>query len=292
MAEVEERDAEQDLAGVSEEDKGEAGDILDEVIIQGLDDEGIEDKAEDKTPEGDAKATEKKQAAAPVDDPIKVELDSLKRKVSDLNKALHEERKSKKEAAKADAEAPPLTKAELQKLWKEYQDDPDTLFQISTYIAEQAAKGASKEAIDKSRISENKKETDAFLQKNYPDLYKEGSEMRVIVDNTKKEMGFDDHPYGDFVGTAVQLLLNAPTVMKNIYDKGRSDALSGKAEKTRKEIVKESGLTPKGKGKGAEISSLTDAQKDVASRLGLTGSKLKTFEKIISKNAKSISVEG
>lgn len=287
MAEVEERDAEQDLASVSEENKGADNYNLDDVIIEETD-------VEDPEKEEAKPAEDKKPAEKPVDDSTKSkdEIDRLTRKVSDLNKALHEERKSKKEAAKASEETPPLSKAELQKLWKEYQNDPDTLFQITAYMTEQAARGASKEVIDKNKIGENKKETDAFLQKNYPDLYKEDSEMRRAVDKTKDEMGFTDHPYGDFVGTAVQLLINAPNIMKNVYDKGRNDALSGKAEKTRKEVVRESGLTPKGKPPGKEAAHLTDSQKDVASRLGLTGNKLKTFEKIVSKNAKIISVEG
>jgi hypothetical protein len=222
---------------------------------------------------------------------VQKEIGELKKKVGDLNKALHEERQAKKGAAKKEEEAP-LSKAELLKLYKEYQDDPDTLFQLISYTAEQAAKGASKEVVDKSKVAENKKETDAFLQNNYPDLYKEDSDLRQAVEKTKAEMGFGDHPYGDFVGTAVQVLINAPKILKQIYDQGRNDALSGKAEKTRKEIVKESGLTPKGKKAGAESANLTDAQKDVASRLGLTGSKLKTYEKIVSKGAKIISVEG
>jgi len=281
MGDYEERDAEQDPGGDSEQDKGADAEILDDVIIEGLDDEEKQEKA--------PPAPAEKQRA-PVDDPVKQELDRLTRKVSDLNKALHEERKSKKEAVKE--EAPPLSKAELTKLMEEYKDDPGTLLQIISYTAEQAAKGASKEVIDKSKVAENKKETDAFLQRNYPDVFKEDSDMRLAVDKTKSEMGLDTHPHGDFIGVAVQMLINAPKIIKQVYDQGRNDALGGKAEKTRKEIVRESGLTPKGKGGGKESAALTDSQMDVAKRLGLTGNKLKTFEKIVSKGAKIISVEG
>lgn len=265
----------------SETDQGTDPDF-DDVTIE----EGIE---EDEAPP--VKTVEKPSKDQKYqDDPIKIELERMKGKISDLNKALHEERKSKKEAAKE--EAPPLSDAEIKKLFKEYQDDPDTLFQIVKYTAEQAAKGASKDVVDKGKIAENRKETESFLQKNYPDVFKEDSDLHQHVSKTKAEMGLADHPYGDFLGTAVQVLINAPSIMKQVYDRGRNDALSGKAEKTRKEIVKESGLTPKGRSVGAESGKLTDAQKDVAQRLGLTGSKLKTFEKIVAKNAKMITVEG
>jgi hypothetical protein len=271
MGDVEERPAEETPAGGSEQDGGDV-EFVDDVIIEGLDEE-VEEKPAEK-----AEKVEKK--AAPVEDLTKV---------SDLNKALHTERQAKKSAKE---ESPPLSKAELTKLMEEYKDDPGTLLQIISYTAEQAAKGASKEVIDQNKVSENKKETDAFLQKNYPDIFKEDSEMRQAVDKTKAEMGLDSHPYGDFVGVAVQMLINAPSIIKQVYDRGRNDALSGKAEKTRREVVKESGLTPKGKSQPKESSTLTDSQKDVASKLGLTGSKLRTFEKIVGKNAKIISVEG
>jgi hypothetical protein len=280
MGDVEERPAEETPAGGSEQDGGDV-EFVDDVIIEGLDEE-VEEKPAEK-----AEKVEKK--AAPVEDLTKKELDRLTQKVSDLNKALHTERQAKKSAKE---ESPPLSKAELTKLMEEYKDDPGTLLQIISYTAEQAAKGASKEVIDQNKVSENKKETDAFLQKNYPDIFKEDSEMRQAVDKTKAEMGLDSHPYGDFVGVAVQMLINAPSIIKQVYDRGRNDALSGKAEKTRREVVKESGLTPKGKSQPKESSTLTDSQKDVASKLGLTGSKLRTFEKIVGKNAKIISVEG
>ena len=267
----------------SEQDQGADPDF-DDVTIE----EGIEEDEPEKAEKPAAKTAEK--PSKDQDDPIKIELERMKSKISDLNKALHEERKSKREAAKD--EAPQLSDAEIKKLFKEYQDDPDTLFQIVKYTAEQAAKGASKDAVDKGKIAENRKETESFLQKNYPDVYKEDSELHQYVSKTKTEMGLADHPYGDFLGTAVQVLINAPNIMKQVYDRGRNDALGGKAEKTRKEIVKESGLTPKGRSVGAESGKLTDAQKDVAQRLGLTGNKLKAFEKIVSKNAKMITVEG
>lgn len=259
----------------------------DEVIIEGFDEPKEPAKAEKE------EKKEKPEKATPADDPLKSEIDRLNKKVTDLNKALHEERKAKKAQPAKDEGGEQLSKADLLKLYKEYKDDPDTMFQIMSYMAEQTAKGAAKESVDKSKVEANKKETESFLQKNYPDVFDEDSELRKVVNKTKGEMMLENHPYGDFLGTATQLLINAPKLMKQAYDKGRDDALNGKAEKTRKEVIKESGLTPKGKGASVgETLGLTDVQKDVAKKLGITGDKLKTYQKIVNKNARSISVEG
>lgn len=287
MPEVEEKPDAVTTDGSSDDDKGGLGiEDFEDVIIEGLDDVPKE-KPDKKTEKED------KPPAKAVDDPMKAEIDRLNKKVTDLNKALHEERKAKKTQPAKDEAGEPLSKAELLKLFKEYKDDPDTLFQIMSYTAEQAARGASKEAVDKSKVEANRKETESFLQKNYPDVFDEDSELRKVVNKTKGEMMLENHPYGDFLGTATQLLINAPKLMKQAYDKGRDDALNGKAEKTRKEVIKESGLTPKGKGSTVgDALNLTDVQKDVAKRLGIPESKWKTYGKIVSKNAKSISVEG
>ncbi len=282
MAE-EERDDQQDLTDDSE-DKGE--NILDEVTIQGLDDDVEEDEPEDEK----EKSSEKTKPPEGEElTKIKSDLDRATKKINDLNKALHEERQAKK--GKKEDEAPALSKAEMKKLYDEYKDDPDTIFQLIDYMVNQAAKGASKEVIDKNKVAENKKETEAYLQKTFPDLYNEESEFRKAVDKTKAEMGFVDHPYGDFVGSAIQTMLNLPHLAKNFYDKGRSDALSGKAEKTRKEIIKESGLTPKGKGKAeTQTGKLSDKHLAVADKLNLSPNARKVLQKIT--NASTVSVEG
>lgn len=293
MGDTEEvRDDAQDLAGDSDETKGnEDPNFLDEVIIQGLDDEDGEE--EDKSP-ADKKPAEK----TPADDPLvkaQADIDRLNRKVTDLNKALHEERKSKKEAAKSKDEEPPkVTRTELKKLYEEYKDDPDTMFQLIEYVAAEAAKGASKDAISRNKVTDNRKEIDGYLQQNFPDLYTDASELRRAVDKTKSEMGFDDHPYGDFVGTAIQTMLNLPHLAKKYYDQGRSDANSGKAEKKRQELVKDGSLTPKGKGNaGTDVKGLQGKHLEVANRLELSPSARKILEKMTSKGAVStVNVEG
>lgn len=275
--------------GDGSDDKGQV-DNFDDAADVSVELFGEDDKPADKDAEKPDK-TEKK------DDPdelskLKAETDRLNRKITDLNKALHEERRSKKQPAKEDDGAQ-FNKAELLKLFREFKDDPDTLFQIVAYTAEQAAKGASKEAVDKSEIAKNKKETDAFLQKNYPQMFEENSDIRRAVDEVKSNMMLAEHPYGDFLGVATQLLINAPRLMQQAYENGRKEAMNGKADEKRKADVKDNQLMPKGKGNTQVSQSLTDGQRDVAKRLGITDpKKLATFANIVGKSPRTIHVEG
>lgn len=271
---------------VDDAPQDDSSDGLDEVILEGLDD-GAEDQPVEEA---------RKQAdTIPVEDfeKLKGDYERASKHINDLNKALSESRTKLKEKETAKAEEPQLSKEQLKQMFKEYQDDPDTLFAITQYMAEQAAKGASGKAIETAKIGENKKQIDSYLSTNYPDLAKPESPLRSAVDKTVAEMGLSDNPYGDFLAIGVQTVLNMPKLMKQAYDSGRKDEAGGKAEKSRKEIVKESGLTPKGKGSSKSVSAtLSETQMETAKKLGLKGDQLKTFSRIINKGASSVSMGG
>ena len=118
--------------------------------------------------------------------------------INNLNKALHEERQSKKKAAEKGGE-PAFTKAQLKELWTEHRDDPDVLFNILSYMADETARSAQAKAVDQVELVSKKKEVDDYLAQNFPDLANDGSPLRVGVDKAKQELMLADHPFGDIL---------------------------------------------------------------------------------------------
>ena len=286
MADEEVREVEApDGADTTEGTPGEP-DILGEIEFEGLEpDKPIDTKPEKKEPAGEAEPDLKT---------IQTELQQAQSKIKDLNRALHEERKEKKALKKDTPEdEPPLSRAELKALMTEHKDDPEVMLNIVDYMAKQAAKGASKDTISKAEMSSRSQEMSTMLKQRFPALYEDGSDIRTAVDQTKEKLGFADHPYGDFVGTAVQVMMNFPTALKQSYEQGKKDALQGGAEKTRQQLVSESqvGKQSKTPGKKPE-ETLTASQLETAKRMGFTGKRLETYRKMLGKSVKSVSVEG
>ncbi|MFH0826136.1 MAG: hypothetical protein V2B18_25575, partial [Pseudomonadota bacterium] len=187
-----------------------------------------------------------------------------------------------------------LTDTQLEALMVEYKDDPKTMLNIIKYQAERAAKGAAKKTVSDADVVKKKKETDAYVYEKYPDLTQDDSELRVSVNKTKDALDLNDHPYGELLGTSVTALMSLPTLLKNAYDKGRKDVEDGVKEKTRKDLIKDGDLTPKGKGKGDGGSKqLTADQSDVAKRLGLNTPRQQALLKKFtgSKGSRTVSVE-
>ncbi len=224
------------------------------------------------------------------DDPEKAE---LIRKNKDLNRALHELRQEKKKEKKEDDGETVLTDAQLEALMTEYKDDPKTLLNIIKYQAERAAKGAAKKTVDDADTIKKKREAEEYVYKNYPDLTQEDSELRVSVNKAKESLDLTDHPYGELLGTSVTALMALPTLLKNAYDKGRKDVEDGVKEKTRKDLIKDGDLTPKGKKGGETGKALSADQSDVAKRLGLNTPRQQALLKkfTASKGARTVSVE-
>lgn len=246
------------------------------------------DEPEEGAEANAGKGTDKKEGeakgAAP--DDKEAQLQDLIRKNKDLNRALHEERQRGK--AKGDGkDEVVLTDQQIEGLLTEYKDDPKTLLNIIKYQAQVAAKGAAKDATTSADVAKRKQELEGFLYKNYPDLTRDDSDLRMAVNKAKTELGIEDHPFGEFFATAATNLMAMPHLLKNAYDKGRKDAEEGNAEKSRKELVKGSGLTP-GKGKAkAEGAPSAPEMSDVAKRLGLKSPQQMALLRKLTASAKS-----
>ena len=279
----------QDQEEKGAEDAGkEDADDLDAVI-------NIDDLDEDLEKEEDADAKKAKEGSAaakkaPTAEDIAKERDELVRKNKDLNRALHEARTAKKAETKEEVV---LTDEQIKGLLEEYKDDPATLMNVMKYMAQQAAKGEAKKTISDADVVRKKKEAEDYIYKTYPDLTVEDSQLRAQVNRVKDELGIQEHPFGELFGTAVSFFTAAPMILKEAYDKGRADAEAGVAEKTRKELIKGTGLSPKGKSAGA-TGGLAENVKDVSQRLGLTSPKqIALLKKLTAagKGARTVQVE-
>ncbi len=274
-------------SGVSGDDDG---DLLSVVSLEG-DEEGGEESG---SGEG-----EKKKADAGKDlDPemLSAQLVRAQEHINNLNKALHEERQSKKKAAEKGGE-PAFTKAQLKELWTEHRDDPDVLFNILSYMADETARSAQAKAVDQVELVSKKKEVDDYLAQNFPDLANDGSPLRVGVDKAKQELMLADHPFGDILALGLNNLLSLPGTVRAAYEMGKKEAQGGKQMDRRKEKINAINL-PKGKTHKVDADDrhtepASPEVRDVAKRIGLSKQGQEIYQRIL-KNAKtrSVTVEG
>jgi len=196
-------------------------------------------------------------------------LDNLNIAITQLNKTLHEGRQEKK-ALKEGKDEEVLTDAQILGLLKEHKDDddPGTLLNIIKYISNQAVKGVKEEAIDGAEISRMKKEIDTGMHEAYPDLLEEGSELRVNVNEVKKNLGLNDSPFGDFLALSAMVHRDLDEIKTAEFERGKKE---GGGEKPKPKVKKVVSLTPKGKGSEKETkTTLTAAQAKTAKGMGLT----------------------
>ena len=277
------------------QDKTEAQkDDLDEVFVEGFDEELPEEKEEKETKE------EKK----PDDTDARLKglestVSKLQQDKANLNKALHEERQAKKAEKAEDVK---ISEAELTKLLEEYKDDPQTMKNIMRYIAKEEARGAKKEALDEADVASKKKEVDTFLRGDLPDLAKDDSELRGVVNNIKKHLGLEDHPFGDLFAVGAHMAMNRKQLLQGAFDAGKKAALGDKGEAARKDVIKGNELLKGGK-KVPGTGDLTAGHKDVAKRLGISdrragesdasySRRMTIFKNIVNKPGAAVTVEG
>ena len=225
-------------------------------------------------------ATEEAAAEPSELDGIKAELEAQKQKVFQLNQALHKTRKEKA-APKEEAEA--LTKEQLKTLMKEHADDPETLYNITEYIASQAAKKHSTEAIDAQRLSQLKTETEKVIYERFPQLNDDSSQDVQVVNATKERLHIGDHPASTYLAASVIVAEAMPKQLEDAYNRGRADGLKGLADKNRKKNVKETALTPPKKPASQKPSGLTGTMKQTAKQMGLTDAQAKLYASFVNK---------
>ncbi len=278
---------EDDGSGVSGEDEG---DLLSVVSLEGDEENG------DVSGAGEDAQSKAKPGEMPDPQVLAAQLMRAQEHINNLNKALHEERQSKKKAAEKGGE-PAFTKAQLKELWTEHRDDPDVLFNILSYMADETARSAQAKAVDQVELVSKKKEVDDYLAQNFPDLANDGSPLRVGVDKAKQELMLADHPFGDILALGLNNLLNLPNTVRAAYEMGKKEAQGGKQMDRRKEKINASNL-PKGKTHKVDADDrhtepASPEVRDVAKRIGLSKQGQEIYQRIL-KNAKtrSVTVEG
>jgi len=278
---------EDDGSGVSGEDEG---DLLSVVSLEGDEENG------DVSGAGEDAQSKAKPGEMPDPQVLAAQLMRAQEHINNLNKALHEERQSKKKAAEKTGE-PVFTKAQLKELWTEHRDDPDVLFNILSYMAEDTAKNAQANAVNQVELVNKKKEVDDYLAQNFPELAADGSPLRLGVDKAKQELMLADHPFGDILALGLNNLLNLPTTVKAAYEMGKKEAMGGQRIDRRREKINATNL-PKGKTHKVDADDrhtepASPEVRDVAKRIGLSKQGQEIYQRIL-KNAKtrSVTVEG
>ena len=254
----------------------------------------VEEGDETKGAEGAEKTTEsgdKTTESGELSDESKEMKDNLSRLENDkknLQIALHKERQAKKK--KTDEPEATLTKEQLLGIMQEHGDDPNILLNVVEEMAKQAAKGVKKSAMTEIESSRRDGDAEQFLQKQFPQIYEDGSPWRTQVDSVKSQYEFEDSPFGDFLGLAVTVLHNYEGLYTQAVEKGKQEALTGEADKNRTKELNANTVKTK-KGKTSSAAGLTTANLQVAETLGLKGKALETYKKMIS-GSNVVSMEG
>jgi hypothetical protein len=199
----------------------------------------------------------------------KAERDELLRKNKDLNKALHEERQSKK-AAKIEPEAV-LSDADLAKIIQEHKDDPAVLLNAVAYKAQQAMKGAKAEAVNEVEVKTKQTALNQMLRERYGEALDDASSpIRQAAEKASEYLGLDDHPYRDTLSVAAAVLANLPHISQAAYMRGVKDSEAGTVEKNRQSSIKngQQFFGKGGKEEKAKAKELSETEMDTAKRLG------------------------
>ncbi len=214
-------------------------------------------------------------------------LQNLNKAIAEANRTLHNIRQEKKAPT---TEESPLSNAQLLKLMEDAKGDNETLLQIIRYTAEQAAKGAKKEAVAETDIIKKRDESVAALRGLFKEGYDDPDTIKA-VDDVKEYYGITDHPFGDIFARGVLTMKTLPIIVETWKAKlaETEKEIKGKedAEKARQGKIASQGGGSRVKGSGGgeggkETFGLTAEQIDVARRLGYTTTeKLKRYAAIV-----------
>lgn len=240
--------------------------------------EGFEQEAEEPEPEVEE---EPEKPTEPVESPLEGEIKELKQKVHDLNRALHKTRQEKPEQKEEES----LTPEQLKTLLNEHKDDPDTLYNIMNYIGKQAAKEGSKEIFDTQKTLDIRNKTQTFLHTRYPELKDPESQASKRVQEFCSQYNLGDHPAGEYFAASAIIADNIESLQKQWFEKGKAAGLGEKAEKNRKQTVKDATLLPGGKPTVKKSSGLQGSLKTTASQMGLTASQAKIMAQLVNGGA-------
>jgi len=262
----------------------EVEELQDDAILDLGDGEEEDTETEETKDEETDSEEEEEQQEQDEDDSelttLKDENEDLKRQIKNLNKGAYQMRKAleSKDKDKGDDEVE-FTDAQLLGMLQEHKEDPAVVMQIMKYIGQQSARKAKDETLDAADIASTKKQVDAFVSKNWPELSEEGSDLRKDVDEAISSLRLKEHPYAEYLGISAALLANLPDMLKAAEEKGKSGALKDKTETNRKQSIKDKKLSDTGKKKTPESAKLSDTQEQTANQLGLTPDQKKLYSK-------------
>ncbi len=265
--------------------------VEDEELLDDLDEGGKK-----KTPTSeDDKDTELSKRVADLETSLKESTTNAKAKddhINDLNRGISSIRRELKAAKTENADKDvEFSDAQLLSMLEEHKDDPAVQLQIMKQIGSQAAKGSKTDAVNEVEVAGNKREMDAILLKTYPDMNKEGSEMRADVDSVKAKLGITDHPYGNFFATGAMILQNFDGIIAAAKEAGKTEALKAKGEENRKKGIKSSALSSTG-GKKTTQTELSQKVKNNIKEIGLNPRAAKIYAKMVAVGSKqSITME-
>lgn len=190
----------------------------------------------------------------------------LERDKKNLQKALHEERQSKKGSKGEEIE---LTDDQVLAIIEEHKGDAKVMLNAMKYYAAQEAKKAGKRAVDETELKGKKAEIDRLMKQRYPDIENEDSDIRKGINETKDALGINEHPFGDYFAAGVNVLNHLPQIVKHWYEQGKKAALDTKTEKARDKQIKDGDLTPSTKGKAGDLdgTGLSASQLEAAKRV-------------------------
>jgi hypothetical protein len=242
---------------------------------------GDDEPEEQETQETDSKEKQEvkeekeKQSIDPVMKQMQDRLTRLENDKSNLKKALHEERASKKEKK----EEPILTDAELMTLIKEHKDDPEVMFNAMLYKMQHAVKGEKEKAINEVEIGSRQKEFNKVLRDRYPDFDNEDSPIRQNVEKAKDFLSIKDHPHSDLLAASAVVFGALPNIINHWYEEGKKASMDKGVDAARKKEIKEGQLIPSGdkSGKSKSSQDLNQDQLDTAKRLGFDKDPKKLF---------------
>lgn len=213
-----------------------------------------------------------------IDADSQARITQLETEKRNLNVALHQARQERKPKQEAPPET--LTPDQIKQLLKEHGDDPEVMYNLVQYIAGQS----SREQTNVNELSQLKKQSDNYVYQRWPSMADESSELFQKTHETAKSLRVADHPLGDYLALATLICEELPNIQKQSYEEGRTSALKGKAEKTRKQTIKTNVLTPSGSGKEKETGGeLPSEFLATAKQMGMSPSQRKVYATLVSK---------
>jgi len=286
-----------------------ANNLADAMVVEPEDEDTGEDQETDESEMADSDSDDAEQEAdqgAEDDDPVKslrAEMDefkktaekekgSMERKLTDLekeNKRLGYALRKAEKGSKKDEDKTEFTDAQLHQMMKDHHDDPDVLFQIVKQMARQSGDSAAKTAETKAEIKTKRKELESITEKTFPGALKEGSPVFDGVQQTMRNYGLEDHPYGDVLGLSLMTLNNLPTMVKNIEEQTKKQVLGKASDKKRKDKIKGNTLADKG-SKIAPVKLSPEAN-ETADRLKMNKRQRELYKKFLGGGKKSAVVQ-